>query len=249
MKKRMLLLTLITLMMMVFTACSSNTVKDDSNKEVKIEETEGEDEEAEENEQEDESEVAETDEDDSSSDNEKFAFGVQENNVYENEFLGIGCELDDEWTFYTEEEIQELNNLTMDLYDSDAIDYVLENNMTVIDMMAMTDLGTKNINITLTDLEKVGFSDNKEAYLSMGISSMASLLEDAGAEDVEVIESEMEFIGETCTCVEVKQTMYGVEMHQLSVYFFRGNYAVNVVVTSTVEGEAKELLEAFYELD
>ena len=40
----------------------------------------------------------------------EFELGKIDGFVYENNFIGIGCALDSDWYFYSEEEIQELNN-------------------------------------------------------------------------------------------------------------------------------------------
>ena len=56
----------------------------------------------------------ETSSDDSSASND-FSIGNVKSRVYVNEFIGICYKLDDGWTFYDDDQIKALNNITMDV--------------------------------------------------------------------------------------------------------------------------------------
>ena len=53
------------------------------------------------------------------SDDKDFLLGTVNGNVYENSFIGIGCELDKNWNFYNEEQILEVNDMTKDMVGED----------------------------------------------------------------------------------------------------------------------------------
>lgn len=242
MKRKLMLLTLIVMLLVAFTACESDRESDDKDEDEIVE--------VDKSDKDSDDEDADADKDDDSDEGE-FVFGVQEDNVYENEYLGIGCELDDEWTFLTEEEINEANNVAADVYDNtEAIEYALENNVTLYDVMASADMGLRNFNITVTNLEKVvGYNGKGEKYIDDGISNLKTLFESIGAENVSVEADEIEFLGEDCKCAYIQQTVQGMEFYQLAVYFVKDNYVVNITSTVVEEGTEADILDAFYKVD
>ena len=81
----------------------------------------------------------------------EFTLGTVEGNVYENSFIGIGCTLGSEWTYYSEDKIREINNAAADLAGED-YKQMMENATVVYDMYA----GHSNqINTIVVNLEKV----------------------------------------------------------------------------------------------
>ena len=98
--KKLIVIMLCLMMMTSLIACS----KSPSEGEVRGEQTT--------NEKTQEESEAETSE-------KEFSLGETDGLVYENKFIGIGCTLEDNWSFYSDEEIMELNNYTADVAGED----------------------------------------------------------------------------------------------------------------------------------
>ena len=65
----------------------------------------------------------------------ELELGVIEGQKYENAFIGVGYNLDDSWTFYTDERIKEMNKYVEDRADENYLD-LIKNSTMIYDMMA-----------------------------------------------------------------------------------------------------------------
>lgn len=77
-----------------------------------------------------------------------FKSGKTDGMVYENTFLGVGCELPSGWTFYTDKQIEELNKAVAENADQQFADD-LEKVDIIYDMSAYSGDGSAVIGVTL----------------------------------------------------------------------------------------------------
>ena len=83
----------------------------------------------------------------------EFSMGETDGLVYENKFIGIGCTLEDDWYFYTDDEIMALNNYTAGVAGEEYVE-IMEGSDLIYDMYAMNDNQYDNINVNLEKMNR-----------------------------------------------------------------------------------------------
>lgn len=176
---------------------------------------------------------------------EKVSLGKTESHTYTNKYLGLSCTLPADWTFLSEKELLEKNNLVGEVMTDDLAKQ-LENASIIYDLSASYQDGMQSINI---NLEKVN-------VLQAATLDVKKALED----QIEGIKETYKSIGYTNTKVEYKKvTVDGQEFDALvlsaeiqgySFYttifsFLKGNYMANVAVASLLTDETATLLSYF----
>ncbi len=175
----------------------------------------------------------------------ELSLGNTSGNNYKNEFLGIGCRLDEGWTFYTQDQIYELNNIVTDSFDEDISEQI--KNATIIYDMAATDNMGGTINVNLEKLSTVAsIVYDVENY----IDSVLSQLEDAMAQIGFTLEScekiSVNFAGKTEKGIKGIMSVDDIKVYQKLVCIKRGNYMANITVSSVSEADVDALLAKFY---
>lgn len=178
---------------------------------------------------------------------EAFQFGEVSANVYENKLIGIGCELSSDWTFYTDEEILALNNLTMDYMDEETAEMVADASI-IYDMYAMYSDGMSSINI---NLENVGVASyalySAKDSLENANSVLVETFESMGYENVSSEITTVTIGGEEFDALTTTASISGVDMHQLIfVKKCGGKYFANISITTFAEDFTQEILDTFY---
>lgn len=91
----------------------------------------------------------------------EFSLGTVSGLTYENKFIGIGCKLSDEWTFYTDEEILKLNNIALEMGTEDFAEQLkdaLENADVFYDMMASTEDSMEYITVNFGKVNNIALA-------------------------------------------------------------------------------------------
>lgn len=181
---------------------------------------------------------------DLSSDNSSasFTLGKVVDNQYTNEFLGITCTLDEQWTFYTDEQIKKVNNITADMLDED-IAAQLENANFVYDMMASSESGA-SVSVNIENLGLSGVAMTAETYLSMQIDTLKTSLEQMGFSNVVIENKTYDFAGNSEEGVYVHASVNGVIFEEAVVVLKRGMRFANISV-GTVGGDIDSILAMF----
>ena len=233
--KRIIAIILAALMLISFASCkASNGTGNDTTVEEETKAEAGKETEAETTEKEEETP--------------EFSLGVSTGGTYVNNYLGLGCKLSDEWTFYNEEQIRNINNLTADIAGED-YQKLMEEADVVIDMYAIHSNGFDSINVTL---EKVGLAgvilyDVKKS-LEASIDMLKSTFKNMGYENIECEIIKVEFAGEEYTALRTTATTSGVQMYQTTVADIRGLHVFNITATTYNEDTTDKLLDTFYKL-
>ena len=175
-----------------------------------------------------------------------FGTGTIQDNVYWNETMKIGCQLDETWYFYSEEEILEANGMTADMFEG-KIAEMIENGGTITDMFAQNLETGANVNVVF---ERVSLANsllyNEKSYIEASFATLEDAFAQLGIEDVEFTIQEMEFMGETHCSVLITGMYSGVPIYeQIAVVKDGRNFTV-VTVFSVLEGEAEEVLSCFF---
>ncbi len=191
-----------------------------------------------------------TDGDDSSSSNSDFDLGNVDGNIYSNSFLGIMCEVDSDWHFYTERELAALNNMTFDnLEDSGytATQEALENGTIYIIMYTQNQENLDSLNITL---QYLGFDITDyyslEALIDNSLPNLQISLTAQGMKDVSATRTTTTFLGETVPCAEITGFINDTPIYEKQIYILVDDYIATITVGS-ISGEdtTQNLLDTF----
>jgi hypothetical protein len=180
---------------------------------------------------------------------EAFEFGEVDANVYENKFIGIGCSLSDEWGFYSDEEIKELNNMATDMAGDEFAEAVADAQM-IYDMYAVHSDGMSSINV---NLENIGIAKIALVDVAESLESSKSILEDAfsnmGYEDISIESTTVTIDGEEFAALNVSASYSGMNMYELVFSGKAGKYMWTTTIGTFGEDSTQELFDTFYLVD
>ena len=184
-----------------------------------------------------------------------FALGTMQGGTYENTYVGYGCTLDENWTYKTAEELQDLSDLTKDLFEQGGVDTSAYSQIT--DMMAeCTDpLATININYTaLTTQERIAHRlAGEEGIIDATLQQKDDLIATYAQVGIEVSAMEkvsVTFCGEQRWAIHTTAVIQGVPYYILQMFETNiGPYFATLTLGAFVEDTTPELLELFYSLD
>ena len=177
-----------------------------------------------------------------------FSLGKTEGSDYENKFLGLGFKIANGWSFYSEEQIAELNGITEEMLDEDLADALEESNY-FYDVFAHSTDQKSSINIvfekkTKRIVEKLDLEESAEislqgvidTYKNMGLSDMKSEIKKVNID------------GEKYTGFTLTSSLGDTTLYQTCFMVKRENYIVSVSASATSEAELNDLIESFYHL-
>ena len=193
------------------------------------------------------------DQDDDSNSGFSFDFGDTASDCWENESVGLGFRLPDNWSFSTDEEIEAINGFaTSQLSDSELLSNLDENSV-VYDMMASDDnLSGSNINVLLQKVPGVGSSDIKavvEEIAKTYKSELKTQMAEMGFDMKAFNTTTFNVGGVSIPGIESEYTMQGVSMLQRQLYFKAGSdHACIITLTAMSESDMEMIFDNLYTL-
>lgn len=180
----------------------------------------------------------------------EFSRGVITENTYENEFLGLGVTLDENWVFYTDEQIAALYGLTTEMLGDDFEEY-LKTATVIYDMQVIHKFNAANINVNFEKLSALGDvqTANMEVFVSSIMPTVANSLETIGCTDVSYELCDIKIGDKTFEGAKTKATLSGLQLYQTVVCIKCDGYIANISVTSYLEDTTDSILKNFYTLD
>ena len=177
-----------------------------------------------------------------------FSLGTISGTTYESEFLSLGCSLSGDWTFYTDEEIKELNNMATDLAGEE-YEKLMEQSTIVYDMMASSNDQLSSVNIVLEKSNEIAVSSfDLEKNGEIIALSARSSLENMGFTEVKSNVTTTEFLGSETQCLKWDMKMGTVDYYEIQVFVKAYDYLATITVASDKISTCEELLDSFYEL-
>ena len=186
------------------------------------------------------------------------SLGRLEGGVYTNPYMGIGCDLDERWTYYSAKELQELPEDISEMMEGSDMEELLSKYPSITDMLAENSESYASINVVYTYLpltERLAYKlmNNDtliDTTLENGESSMRSSYESMGLEDITFEKVIITFLGENRTALKTHGTTSGVDYYILQVFDYTlGAYGVTVTASCFGEDITQELLDQFYAVD
>ncbi len=174
--------------------------------------------------------------------------GSNSNNTYENKFLGIGCKLDSSWTFLSDAEIRQANNITQDMVGDDLASQ-LESASIIYDMQATKSDSSANIILNIEKLTTLtGAIMSEEEYVEQSVNGIVQGLESAGLTNVKANKITVNFAGSSHAAIEVSGEVSGITVYEKVVCYKKGKYLAAVAFASYIEDTTDEMLSYFYAL-
>lgn len=166
--------------------------------------------------------------------------------TYESKFIGIGCQLPAHWCFYTDEQIREINNFTVDAAGEE-LQQAAENATIIYDMMASDGDGMSNIAVNLEKVDPLQLVlMDVRTNLENTIPIMQSTLENLGYTDVVCTVDTVTIDDREFDCLYTNSVISGFQMYQCTISIKCNGYLASIAVTAFGQEELNELLDGFY---
>lgn len=176
----------------------------------------------------------------------EFSLGSAKGTAYESKFIGIGCKFPEGWSFYDEEQMKELNELSADLLDDEALK-ALKNATVVQDMFAISADTFSNMNVTLEKVDPLQLATlNVAKNFEASAPTLIKTFTNAGINDVDYKIGSVTIDGKTFTTLEIKANAIITTMYQTLIGIKCNGYFATVTVTSNKKNTVKDLMECFY---
>lgn len=179
----------------------------------------------------------------------EFSMGTVSGNEYKNEFIGLGFKLDDGWSFYSDEQIRELNSAAFDMAGEDFKELV-EQASIVYDMFATDSEGMNSVNVNLEkmDAEQLETFDIAKNY-ELAIPTLTEAYENMGCENITCEIKKIMVDGEQVDSMSTVAEVYGIKLYQTAFQKKCDGYLANVTVATAIEDTTAELIDNFYWID
>lgn len=176
-----------------------------------------------------------------------LSLGLAEGNIYENEFLKIGFNLIEGWTFYTEEQIREINNISIDMVDEEIAESLKNANL-IYDMYALDSFGN-SVNINLEKLNTVGSAIfSEEEYVNASLETLKDALKSMGFTSVTAEATTVTLAGEKHPAVYVVCANEQLTMYEKIVCKKVGKYMASITIATVFEDNTDTIISQFYAL-
>ena len=178
-----------------------------------------------------------------------FDSGAINGGTYTNEFMGFACDLDETWTYYSQDQIAELSGQAAGLSDDEDIKKMMENGSSYIDMYASASEGLLTINVAFENLGLLyGATLDADGYADLAVDNLVKAIGSMGAENVEAEKRVVSFAGGDETAIYLTAEYQGVPLYELLVCVKQGNYMCCVTFTSYTADLTAEMSALFYAL-
>lgn len=177
---------------------------------------------------------------------EEFSFGDVNGLTYENKFIGLGCTLDSEWTFYTDEQIKELNNIALDAMGEE-IEEIIKNSDVVYDMCTSRYNGLDGINVNLEKVNPVQLAlVDLEENFQKSAPTLVTGLENMGFSNVTYETGTVTIEGQEFACLNIEADIQGTKVYETFFAVKCNGYLANITIGTTNENTIDDIIEKFY---
>ena len=176
----------------------------------------------------------------------EFSLGTVNGNHYQNDFVGIQCELSNDWTIYNEAQIAEMFGLYADSFTEEDFKEMIEESGSSIIFYAEDSVTLSSVNISVTDTKSysTAMGDHKELVDSI-IEQMPEMMEQSVMTNVKVEADTFPFCGEDTYGTYITASVYDIPAFERQVISIEGTYSITLTVCSYYEDSTMELLELF----
>ena len=172
-----------------------------------------------------------------------------DSNTYENELLGLGCQLEEDWRVYSADEMAQLNGMMVDMMTDEAIAEQLESSGYVQAFYAQLGDQPVTVNITVENLGLLyGALLDEQQYAELSIGQLPAVLESIGLEDISTEITTATFLGSEHTAINVYGQVQGLDFYETLVCVKVNRYMACVTAASYLADVTGDVLDMFYAL-
>lgn len=176
----------------------------------------------------------------------EFTLGTVNGSVYENTFIGIGCDLGSEWTYYSDEQIREQNNAAADLAGEDYKQMML-NSTIVYDMFAVH---SNQVNTIVVNLEKVSSVQlatlNYKSYFEEAVPGLKQSLGNMGFVNITHSIGSVKIGSTDFTCLDVVSELGSFKMYQTLIAIKCNGYIACLTFSGDSAESVASAIACFY---
>lgn len=184
-----------------------------------------------------------------------LTLGRMDGGTYTNTYAGIGCTLDESWTFYGAEELQEIPAAAKEAMEGSDLGELMGDVEQITDMMAENAELMANVNVLyskqdLAERVVVG-AMSEEGILDVMLENQKDQLiqayEQAGITISGIEKTKVTFLGEEHWALKTTGETQGVPVYFLQTFNYQlGAYSMTLTATSFVEDNTQTVLDLFY---
>ena len=189
--------------------------------------------------------------DDASDAGDSFDLGNIDGNIYSNSFLGLMCEFDTSWSYYNEDEMALLNNITVDILADagyDTAKKAMEAGISYVIMCVQNPECGDLVNISMS-YSSIDYSKylTPEEMLDASMGQLEEVYSgDTSYDYTDFSRETATFMGETVPCINAVLSVNGETIYQKQVLAMFSNYTAVVTATSYIgEEKTQEYLNSF----
>lgn len=167
---------------------------------------------------------------------------------YENENIGVGVLLDEDWVIYNDEQLAQLSGLTADMFSDEKYKEMMEKSNSFTDFFAQHSSGA-SMNVMFENLGLLyGSVLSEEQYRTAAMQNMAGAYESAGFENVQIEENTVEFAGAERIGIHTSCTVNGVNYYVQQVLIKAGSHMGIISLCCFVQDDTPLMASFFYPL-
>ena len=186
-----------------------------------------------------------------------LSMGRIEGGVYTNTYAGFGCQLDENWSFYSAEELQQLPDQVYSAVEGSDMEALMDDYPQIFDLQAenANDLLAVNVVYTKVSLQErlvyAALSEEQTVDATLEQSDMIIQSYAQAGMEVESMEKvKLTFLGEEHYGIRTVAQSNGIPIYMLQIMDFDlGMYGVNLTATSYLEDNVQSVLDMFYPVE
>lgn len=173
-----------------------------------------------------------------------LTLGQIDGEVYTNKMFNIKFDAGaNQMTLLTDSELGQMGNST-DRNDLDAVKSILDSGNVFMDMYANGEEHFRSANVIIENIAGKGVKNAKE-YADKSVPLLKNEFESMGFTEINIESKEEKFLGEDIASIIISITANGTTQYQKQVIITRGDYVGIITVTGKDEADAQSLLDMF----
>lgn len=167
--------------------------------------------------------------------------GEKTKDAYINESLNLKIAKPKGWFYYTDEQMAQISNMTVDAYKETDVAEIIEKSGQLMDLM-MADLGGSNLNLLIQPKNPMLdlYSDEQIFTLSEEMFKTQFLAAGMEVKDYEAVS--MQVGGEEHTVLHLVLTMQGAEVDEYQIWFRGDSDYMGIATLSIQDGSDPQLI-------
>jgi len=180
--------------------------------------------------------------------------GSVSDGVYTNEFLKLGCEFGEDWTYASAEELDDFSGITpgtaKGMALSDLVEVSAKRGTTYSDLYATYADGLLLVTVAYDTVDIVdGQPIDGDAYVDRMMDEMRQYVDSGGYSDVLIEKTSLEIAGQSRPVAVLIAESLATPTYQKNVCYKHGDYMVNILLCSYYFDLTDDLAGMFYGLE